>query len=422
MNKAAARGKVTVRTGAGHAVFIAVMIGASALTFLRMTTVALLLPVADFALYATIVATGAFLAGPLSFGAIEGTIKDFPRLVADGNTARMLADARAIMRIATLRALVIAIPLLAAGFALTIEWARLGGLAMLVALGNAAGGLIASMQRAGGRPTTLAGGTVLRAGITFGAVSLTAFSSNLAAVVAAEIGSMLLAALISEWLFFRRGQAVQPPERATLVSSSEGRLVFLAYTAVAAPFYLDRLYVTTTMGRFAAAQYAVLALILLGASLLINTIAQRAGPDAIKRIYQGCMGSAVKRVLGWVGVTTTVWLTGVAIFALVLMEGWLPASLARYSIELRLLVPLAIAGVLLNTGLAEFLLIGLDRERAFVTSATSFLVLVLGAASAVYLLHGTLLTLMWALVACRVAYAALLTTVLTRAIRQRAAA
>ena len=165
MTKGAQSREATVRTGAGHAAFIGVMIGASALTFLRITTVALLLPISDFALYATVVATGAFLAGPLSFGAVEGTIKDFPRLVADGRQASMLVDARAIMGLTASRALAFAAPLLAAGFLLDVEWARLGGIALLVALGNAIAGVVASMQRAAGSPVTLASGTVLRAGL-----------------------------------------------------------------------------------------------------------------------------------------------------------------------------------------------------------------------------------------------------------------
>jgi hypothetical protein len=173
------------------------------------------------------------------------------------------------------------------------------------------------------------------------------------------------------------------------------------------------------MGGLAAGQYAVLALVLLGASLLINTIAQRAGPDAIKRVYQGHMGAAVKRVLGWIAVTTVVWLGAIGAFAVLLENAWLPSSLARYAIDTELLLPLAASGVLLNTSLVEFLLIGLDRERAFVGAAAAFLVIVLGAALAVYIAHGGLWQLMWALVICRTTYAVILTSILVPAVRNR---
>jgi len=400
------------RAGTGHLAFAAVMIAASALTFLRMTAVALLLPIADFALYATVVAAGAFLAGPLSFGSIEATIKSFPRLVSDGNEAGMMGEARAIRRLAMLRALALAVPLLLLGYLADIAWVRLAGLAMLVALGNAANGLVASMQRAVGSPSTLAGGTALRAGITFAAVSLAALGGSLQAVIAIEIVSMIAAALASEWLFFRRasGKAGGPVPPAP--PETGGRLIFVAFTAVAAPFYLDRFYVTTTMGAKSAAQYAVLALILLGASLLVNTIAQRAGPDAIRRIYHGRPSEAMKRILGWIAAVSAVWLIGIACFAGILTNGWMPAALERYAIAPAHLLPLAAAGVLLNTALLEFLLIGMDREREFAGAAAVFLVLVLGAALAVNLSGSGLLGLMWSLAACRAVYAAVLVIML----------
>lgn len=412
MNTARSRRVALARAATGHLVFAAVMIGASALTFLRMTAVALLLPIADFALYATVVAAGAFLAGPLSFGRIEATIKSFPRLVADGDQGRMMVEARAIRRVAVLRALALAVPLLVVGYLSDAAWARLAGLAMLIALGNAANSLVASMQRAVGSPSTLAGGTALRAGVTFAAVSLAALGGSLMAVIAVEIASMIAAALVSEWLFFRRASDKTAGAVQSAAPETSGRLIFLAFTAVAAPFYLDRFYVTTTMGEVPAAQYAVLALILLAASLLVNTIAQRAGPDAIRRIYLGLPAEALKRILGWIAAVSAIWLIGVACFGAILANGWLPSALERYAIAPAHLLPLAATGVLLNTALLEFLLIGMDREREFARAAAVFLALVLIGALAVYLTRGGLLALMWSLAACRAVYAAVLLAML----------
>lgn len=401
-----------------HSAFLLTMLGASALTFLRMTVVALLLPIGDFALYATVIATGAFLAGPLSFGAVEGTIKAFPRLVSEGREGRMLSDARAIWRLAALRTALFAVPLLAVGFFADVRLALLGGLGVLAAFGNATTSLVASMQRAAGSPQTLAGGTVFRAGLTFAAVSLASTSGQAAVVIAVEIASMVAASAFSEWYFFRRRHAqTEHAGSQPVAPDRSGMLVFASFTMISVPFYLDRLFVTTTMGELQAGQYGVLALILMGASLLVNTIAQRAGPEAIKRIHRGETGWAIRGVAGWIATNSLIWILALACFGLVIALGWLPQSLARYAIGIEMLVPLAVAGILLNTGLLEFLVIGMDREKVWSAAAAGFLFCVLASAAFVWTTKAGLVDLMWALATCRAVYMVALASIVASGAR-----
>lgn len=405
-----------LRHGAGHALFMGTMIGASVLTFLRMTVVAVLLPIGDFGLYATVIATGAFLAGPLSFGIIEGTIKSFPRLVAQDLNERMLADARSIWRIAAMRALVLAAPLLGVGLLADVSFLLLAGMGVLAAFGNAATSLVASMQRAAGSPGTLAGGTLFRAALTFAMVSLAAFSQDAMVVIGVEIASILIASVFSDWYFFRRFSSNTcggPPAAADLTAS--GFRTFICFTMISVPFYLDRLFVTSSMGVLEGGQYGVLALLLMGASLIVNTIAQRAGPHAIKQVQSGETWMAITSISGWIVLSSALWLVAIASFAAVVASDMLPENLERYAIGGSMLLPLALAGVFLNTGLLEFLVIAMDREVDWLFAAGLFLGVILAGAVFIWTFSFCLVDFMWLLVVARAIYAISLTWIVTHA-------
>ena len=403
------------RPGLGSAMFLAVMLGSTVATMLRMVLAAWFLLPADFAVYATIVATGAFLSTILSFGAIEATIKNFPRLAGQGREAELLPESRRIMKRLALRAGILGVPVLAAGALLDIEWLRLWGLACLFALNTAYTAVLASMQRAAGTAATLAAGTALRSGGVLAAVALAAFYGDLTMVLIAETLATVLTCLVSERIFFGAGSTADPAWGADDIrppsspSRFDGVHLFLAYSLISMPFYLDRLFVTTTMGLNAGAQYAVLALFLTAASLLVNTLAQRSGPEAIRLVQRdGNARAARRQILMWCLIASLIWLLAIAAAAAVIATGLLPKGLERYLVDPHLLAPIAISGALLCTGLIEFLLIALDRERAMLRAAALFALTVVATASAVAWFKLDLADFMWLLAACRAFYLLLL--------------
>lgn len=396
------------RPSLSSALFLAVMLGAAAATMLRMVVAAGLLPVADFGTYATIAATGAFLASILSFGSIETTIKNFPRMVGAGRGDELLPEAHRILRHLIFRAILCGGPAYIAGLVLDVEWLRLGGLSFFFALGTAYSLLLASMQRAAGTSTTLAAGTTLRSLSVFAAVAIAAQWGDVTIVLIAEIGTSVAACLVSEWLFFRRGK-IQPVAKDVIphitVSGTDGLLLFFSNSLVSMPFYLDRLFVTSVMGLTEGGRYAVLALFLVAGSLIVNTLAQRVGPEAIRLVQNdGTHRSAGRLILVWSAVASIVWLVVIGIAAAIIAAGLLPAEFHRYQIDPGLLLPIAVSGVLLNTGMLEFLLIALDRERQMLRAAIGFAAAVAMTALAVAYFDWGLLTFLWLIAASRLSY------------------
>lgn len=402
------------RPGVGSALFLMVMLGAAGITMLRMVVAASFLPVTDFGAYATIAATGAFLSSILSFGAIEATIKNFPRMVGSGRSGELLQESRRIMRRLALRAVVTGVPVYVVGVLLDLEWLRLTGLGFFFALSTAYTLVLASMQRASGSSATLAAGTLLRSASVFVAVAVAAYYGSLSILLIAEIATTILACLMSEWIYFRPRGPIRTPDLAqapppSTADPGDGIRLFFAYTLISAPFYLDRLFVTSSMGREEGARYAILALFLTAASLIVNTLAQRSGPEAIRLVQSSGNHRAAGRViLTWIGISSAVWLAAIGTAAAIIAANVLPLSLERYAIEAPLLIPLAISGLLLNNSLIEFLLIALDRERQMLRAAACFAMAVVIGAIVVAVRKWSIVEFMWVLAACRGLYLVLL--------------
>lgn len=405
------------RRGLGHAAFMAVMLGSSLFAIARMGAVTFLLPIESFGVYAMLVAAGAFLSGPLSFGIVEATVKRFPRLVADGREEEMVADSRIILRILALRSLIPGISALTIAFATGVDWMAYVGAAFLLAFSTSANGLVASMQRGRMQPHQLAAGTAIRAVLAAAAVTLASLSGDLVVVLIAEFAAMLGAALLTRRIFFGYARPSENSQIAMTGDVTDGRLIFAAFTIISIPFYLDRTFVAAALGLQSAAQYGVLALFLLGASLLIATVGQRAGPEAIVLIHKGTPAAAIVRTIGWMTFTSATWLAFIVSFWVILHFGWLPQSLARYALTTEQLIPIAATGILLNTGMLELLLIGLDRERALARNSVVFLAAVALAAVLAVTTSASLVIIMWLLAGARAIYAIALTWAVVRATR-----
>lgn len=397
-----------MRADWGSAAFLVIMMSASALTLVRMAAVAGLLAPADFARYATIIATGAYLATIISFGAVEATIKAFPRLVEDGRQCELRARAYPIFTLLARRAALVGVPSLVIGQSFGIDWLRDFGIAAGYAFVTASMALVASLQRAMRDARRLAAGTFMRTFVVLFSVVGAAWAAGLSAALMAEIGATALVCALSVQLLIPSSEPRNVTRHTAPPAASgdrSGRTVFLAYSAVNVPFYLDRLYVSVVMGGEVAGRYAVLALFLMFAALLVGILAQRVGPDAIRLVHRDRNGVAATRHMArWMAMSSVFWLTFIFGAAVVMTWSSLPESIARYGIEPRLVAPIAVSGLLLNLGLLEFLVIALDREAALLRAALGFLAVTLIAAGAVALLEGSLVEMLWAMAGCRMFY------------------
>lgn len=377
------------------------------LSLLRITAVAAFVSIPDFALYSASVAVGSFLSTLLSFGLIERTIQLFPRLVHDGKADILAREALDIAGKLLLRAAVVTAGLVAAAVAFAPDQTLLAAITGGIALGVSWFALLASIQRGFVNPQRLARGTFLRAAITAGLVSLAATGGVLYWVLIAEVGSMLLGCVLTWAVFFRH---LRPAARGVVAGAAAGSglIVFAAQSSAAAPFYLDRAYVTSILPGFAAGQYAVLALGILAGSLLVSTVVQKTGPETIVLAHRGEIALARRHAWRWMSLTAACWSLAMGAAWVVVAAGWVPAAYARYGITPAMLLPVWLIGLLLNSGKLEFLVLALDREWRLLRAALLFLGAVLIGAALIAWQGGTIMAVLWGLVAARAVYFAAL--------------
>jgi len=413
-----------MRFGMGSLVFVGVMLGSAALSMVRVLLVAAALPKLDFGTYAAVTATGAFLGSVVSFGSVEGTVKTFPRLVARGQLAEMQRRAHGLFGKLAVRSLGIGLPVFVLGLLLSSQILMIAGASTLFALSTAYTGLVASMQRAVGDSRRLAQGTVFRAVLTLVAVVTTAHFAGMVWTLVAEAVSAIVGGYLSERIFLRRTPVETPAEGAPAGEAIaaavgwDGIRVFLAYTATSVPFYLDRLYVTATLGPARAAEYALLALFVMAASLLVNAIAQRVGPDAIKKaLAPDGARAATRYILVWSAITIAIWSLVLAVATICITRGWLPASLKKYDLDPALLLPIAALGALQVSALLEFLMLAFDQERRMLAASLCYLAAVLAVAAGAFLAGVGLFGLIWLLALARLLYWGVLALFLRSALR-----
>jgi O-antigen/teichoic acid export membrane protein len=404
-----------MRVNFASLMFVAALAAVSGLSLLRVVIAAIGLPKSDFAEYATVVALGSFLSSVISFGSVEVTIKTFPRLAENGKIGQMRRESRRLMRVIALRSILFAAPFLTAGLLLSFQPLLWLGMGMLYASGVGCFGILASVQRALGQPLILLAGTAFRALIAFGTVALLVMCARveLWVLIGLECTAMILASIVSEAFIFRTVTAYEPdvPTKSELdkAATVDGLRIFAAFTLTSAPFYLDRFYVSSVFGPDEAAQYAVLAVFLMAASLIVNTICQRVGPDVVKMaLNDGGERESMNHLLMWSGTAVAIWSLFLGCTALLFQFELVPSGLLKYQITPSYLIPIFFLGAVSIASLFEFLMMALDREEIWLRFVFFYFFLILAVAAAAAFWTMSLISFIWLLAGARAVYALLL--------------
>lgn len=358
--------------------YLALMAAGAVVSLVRGFVVATLLPTRDFAVYAMAVATGALLANFLSFGLIEGTVKQFPRLVIAGGAGNLLDIADRGARTLAIRAL-LGLPMLGAVMFLVDSSRPLLFLAVAgVSFGAAWLNLLASVQRATLNVLNVALANGVRAILYLALASLGAVLFGLAGAVAGEITGALLGALVSREIFKATLRRLAYPQSAsgTGVPAEAGVAVFLAYSALAVPLYLDRVYVASVFGIQDAATYAVLALFASGATVFVNIVAQKVGPQIIASERAGIsLSGLLALATRWSVVVAVIWAAAIAAVQWASSAGWL-AFLAKYQLAPQMFWAVLALGCVQVASIFEFILLARDLEGDFLRLATGYILMV----------------------------------------------
>jgi hypothetical protein len=193
------------------------------------------------------------------------------------------------------------------------------------------------------------------------------------------------------------------------ITGNKGLLVSVSAIITSVPYYLDRMFVAENFTTSVAASYALLAVFLSAAALLINTIAQRIGAEIIKMVLgASSLLPVIRYVLRWSFWGIGVWWAFIFVVGVAFHFKLLPDGLLKYEIPLTYLYPVAVLGALGITGLVEFLLLAVDEERKLFRSALAYFAVVLFFSVLVWHEKLGILHLLWLMVVARALYLSLL--------------
>ncbi|MDQ8030990.1 MAG: hypothetical protein REJ50_03165 [Bordetella sp.] len=364
--------------------FFALMLAASALGFVKFLTLAKIMPGAAFGDYVSIVGVAMLSASVLSFGAIEGTVKRYPRLWVAGQRAAIGSDARSILVRVTLRFLAVAVLLAAINDVFGWSYSRLDVvIGTLFGLGTALQALMASLLRAVDRASALASFSLARSSFAFVAAITGGALAGWEGALTGEVLACVVSLAQGRWIALRayRDLPAGSGEMAEQVPENrhDGLRLYLANTLSSVTGLGDRAFVNAALGAAAAGSYGVLAMVFQVGQLLVGILAQRIGTTFIKASYAGNTGyDAVRRI--WLVFAGLLLVSGGMVGTLLLLErlNWPASFFDKYTLSpLSIILAGGVAAMQIYT-VIEFYLLSRDQENGVLAASIIGAILLVG--------------------------------------------
>lgn len=398
-------------------IYMATMLVAAAISMSRGFCIAAVLQPMSFAIYATLVAAGAFGSLLLSMGSIEHTIKSYPRLWADGRWSDVVEDADGIVRKLALRSLVPVIPLAAL-------FAFLGGVPVAaapaiaaVALGIATTSTYASIHRATLDLRSFSIANLLRAALAIVLALAGAVLWDWPGAIAGEFVAAFAGAFVSRHYVAALARTAEPSPRAAMAGPDqkspqspqnyEKLWLFLGFVLAAIPVYLDRTFVAGHYGTAAAAKYAFVLLFVTAANVFVGIMSQKIGPMLVHMQRGGkTLDDQLSYASRWIAMFAVGWLTAMGCVYLALTAGPFAELGDKYGVEAAMLAAATVLGLAQVTVVMDHVLLSHDRERwSFLSSLIYFGVV--ASAAIVTLWSGlSLTTFIWLMACAKIAHLA----------------
>lgn len=387
-------------------------------SFLKMMYVAAFASVNVFSEYALFLSLAYFLGYGLSLGIVEGSVKAFPRLVAENDIKQVYFLAKKVILRLFANSLLLFLFLAALSSVLQISLFQ-AFILVILALVGAITSLVASVHRAIDQPTKMALGNFSRAFITFVFVVAVSFYSNFVSfILIAEVFGGVAGALISARLAGVKLYTIRPriePSQSMAMDQNNwggldkgGRFVAIGYLLNSVPFYLDKWMANFLLSESESTVYIYAATLLTVAVVIMNTLSQLVGARLIKLVQLKSSRLASRHALNWIIAGVITW--GLLVIGYYFLSEWqlLPDSLSKYKLSLELLFLLFVLGALYSSQLFEFLVIGLDLESRFFQASMTHILLLALLLTAVFVRDGGITGLMLALIVSRAFYLTLI--------------
>lgn len=364
--------------------FLVTMIITSGLSFVRVAALAFLLDKVEFTDYSRFIALGAFMSMFYSFGIIENTNKLFPKLVVYGQISTLRKILFQIISVLLKRFLVLIILVYLASKFFDPSYLKIGISALLLGLVHSLTSLFASLQRGIGSLKPYAITTAIRSITLFVLIILCAvvykdfFTLLIVEIIIGIFGVFIAYFFAMKSLEINEHALGSDFNRDINSNSKEGLFLYLSYTLIAIPFYLDRTFVTAVFDEDSAAKYALFALFMTVGTLIINAVTQKIGPEMVKMFSLDVSHKAIIRYsIKWFVLYILFWTLFVISLGLLFQWNYLPNPLRAYQITNNLLFLLLCYGYLNISGLIEYICISFNLERHFFLSSLVYVLALL---------------------------------------------
>jgi hypothetical protein len=353
-------------------VFFLWMLVSSGLGFVKVLTLARVLPPADFGHYVTLFGAATLSGTLLSFGLVEATIKLYPRVWVAGGRQLILNDARRVALRVVQRFAAATVVFASLAAVLDLGYPPLIYLlAGITGLGVAMLGLTASMLRASDSPDGLRKFNFARSAIAFAVVVPGAYMFHWKGAVAGEALAGMLSLFHCRLLIraayptaVSQPGSTEPEPPVTAVQGSGGTKLYLANMFSSSTSMLDRSFINVVLGPAFAGSYGVLVIVFQIGQLLVNILAQRVGPLVIKARATGDRSHGTFGRLRNYGLLLAGAMFGLVAMLLIARMYDLPSGFfGKYEISATSLVLAGVVGLLQIYALLEFYLLAQDREN-----------------------------------------------------------
>lgn len=390
--------------------FLATMAVAAAFSTVRGFAAAAILDVADFGIYAVVVAIGGFVGSLIGLGRIEDSRKIFPRFAVDGRADRIMTMVDRITVAATgycVAALAIAsLALMLAG---RTEWLAFALVSASVALGTAWTSLIASALRAAGDVGPLGYASLARAGLTLAAAVAGGLMFGFPGLIGGEALGMLAGAAamhaVAKAVLPARQDA--PAEDAATPNqdprfSISGLKVYFATIAISAPIYLNRPAAAVQFDPNELGRFNFLMLFVVAAITGLAIIDQIVGPQLVRLQRLGNpLNSQLSYLLRALALVLATLVGGLTLGFWLVQAPLLAPLIGDYAFETSEAIATTCFCVLISTNTLDWLLQAHDRESDILAAAVTYFVGFVFACAALLVWELSIAQFIWALAAAK---------------------
>lgn len=385
----------------GNLLFMFLMAVGAGLSLVRGFGAAVILPAAEFGLYALLVAVAAFVSSIAGFGKIEETRKLFPRMAVDGHGADISRMADRLALLVALRLTLIAVPLcIASIMLLSPAWTAAIFATLLLIFGVAWGTILASALRAGPNLNRMGISAAMRAAVTIILAFAGAYEFGFSGAVCGEaagaiFGAILMRHYLRKSIFLETFTSETSAGNEKMLSIS-GIYFFIGSLATAAPIYLGRFLVGVGYSDNILGAYSFLGLLVSSILTVLGISDQMTGPRFVKSERFGSSKNDQISFLRKIILSNVAIIIAIcaSFFAIIFIPQF-PYFREKYQIQIDVVLPLTFYCIFQITTTLDWFLQAHDRENLTAIAAVIHMLIFLVASLIAVAFGVSIIWILW---------------------------